>query len=189
MGTITRTYSPDTGDTILAVHLNTDMDKIYSEFNGNIENANIAAGAAIAASKTSIGTFTDWTGFTPTWTTSGTNPAIGSGTIGGRYTQIGNIVMGQIAITMAGDTTYGNAAWLLTLPVAVGGSSLAVQGNAMCYDNDVSKRYMNSQVVKDVGDVISIFRLQSDGGSSVQAAVPFVWAASDVLNVDFFYEA
>ena len=51
MATITRTYSPATGDTILAAHLNTDLDTIYNEFNGSINNANIDASAAIVSSK------------------------------------------------------------------------------------------------------------------------------------------
>ena len=54
MATITRTYSPATGDTILAAHLNTDLDTIYNEFNGSINNANIDASAAIASSKVDL---------------------------------------------------------------------------------------------------------------------------------------
>lgn len=60
MATIARTYGPATanpvatGSTILAAHINTDLDTVYSDYNGNITNANIAAAAAIAASKLSF---------------------------------------------------------------------------------------------------------------------------------------
>lgn len=50
MGLITRTYSVSASDEIIAAHWD-DLDTIYTEFNGNIDNANIKAAAAIAASK------------------------------------------------------------------------------------------------------------------------------------------
>lgn len=61
MATISRTYGATTanpvasGSTILANHINTDLDTIYSEFNGNISNDNISASAAIVTSKLSLG--------------------------------------------------------------------------------------------------------------------------------------
>lgn len=57
MGTVNRTYTSSdvaTGQTILADHINADLDTIYNEFNGNIDNDNIKSGAAIASAKLAL---------------------------------------------------------------------------------------------------------------------------------------
>lgn len=53
MGTITKTYTFVDNTTIEPTQVNTNFDTLYTEFNGNIENANIDASAAIAATKIS----------------------------------------------------------------------------------------------------------------------------------------
>lgn len=117
MATISRTYGPATanpvatGSTILAAHVNTDLDTIYSDYNGNITNANIAASAAIAISKTALVTFTDWTAWTPTWGGFSANP-----TVTARYTQIGKFLFAYIITTANGTSNATN--FTLTLPVA-----------------------------------------------------------------------
>lgn len=47
--TLPNTFSPNT--TILSAAVNSNFTTIYNDYNGNITNANIAAGAAIALSK------------------------------------------------------------------------------------------------------------------------------------------
>ena len=51
MGTVSRSYDFANGTTADADQVDTELNAIYSEFNGNIDNANIKAGAAIAESK------------------------------------------------------------------------------------------------------------------------------------------
>jgi len=48
---ISKTYTFSAGSTIVAAEHNTNNDTIYNEFNGNIDNANIKSGAAIADTK------------------------------------------------------------------------------------------------------------------------------------------
>jgi hypothetical protein len=77
MGTITRTNTFVNGTTASATEVNTELDTVYNEFNGNIENANIKADAAIAGSKLNlavpgaIGGTTPSTGAFTTLSTSG----------------------------------------------------------------------------------------------------------------------
>lgn len=124
MATITRTYAPATGDTILAAHLNTDLDTIYSEFNGNIENANIKAAAAIAISKTALGTYTAPTTYTPV-ISGGTLAGAGTYTTQlGYYTQIGKLVNFLAIVAITNHTGTGD--YKLSLPVAVGTDKLLV---------------------------------------------------------------
>lgn len=58
MGTISRPFSYSAGNTIDPSENNSNENTIYSEFNGSIENANIAAAAAIAPSKIDGSAFT-----------------------------------------------------------------------------------------------------------------------------------
>lgn len=113
MGNITRTYTPVTGDTILAAHLNTDLDTIYSEFNGSIENANIAAAAAIAISKTALGTFTSWAAYTPT-VSGGTTAGAGTYvTQKGSWQQVGKMVNFTAVVNYSAHTGTGDLRLLL----------------------------------------------------------------------------
>ena len=51
MGLVTKTYTFTAGDAIVASEHNTNLDTLYTLVNGNIENANVKAGAAIANAK------------------------------------------------------------------------------------------------------------------------------------------
>ena len=53
MGTVTKTTTWSTGDTLTAANLNSGFDDIVDEFNGSIANVNVSATAAIAATKIS----------------------------------------------------------------------------------------------------------------------------------------
>ena len=51
MGIITKTKTWADAENVTYTDLNSDFDNLYNEFNGNIDNANIKAGAGISASK------------------------------------------------------------------------------------------------------------------------------------------
>lgn len=51
MGTVTKPFTFASGATIYANAFNEDFDTLYNEFNGNIDNSNIKAGAGIEGSK------------------------------------------------------------------------------------------------------------------------------------------
>ena len=48
MATITKPNTFSAGETIIAAEHNANFDTIYNDYNGNITNANVASGAAIA---------------------------------------------------------------------------------------------------------------------------------------------
>lgn len=58
-----------------------------------------------------------WTSWTPTWTATTTNPAIGNGFIGGRYIRIGNLIVADGFIYAGSTTTFGSGAYIVSLPV------------------------------------------------------------------------
>ena len=57
------------------------------------------------------------TAFTPTWTASTTNPAIGNGTIAGAWWRVGNLIFFRIKVTAGSTNTFT----LTGLPTPVAG--------------------------------------------------------------------
>jgi hypothetical protein len=91
----TRTYTFQNGQTADGGQVETEYNEIYT----NITNDNIASGAAIAISKTALGTYTPWTDWTPTLTASGSMTWTSTSINEARYTQIGKIVFFKVNIT------------------------------------------------------------------------------------------
>jgi len=151
MATIARVTSPKTGDVAIEAYFNTDLDTVYTEINGNLDNDNIDAAAAIAISKTALGTYTVWTTYAPTFDASGTMTFTSVTAHIARYCQIGKLVTLQIYAT---GTTGGTAAAGLrfSLPIApaytttnyVGGGCMAIttgdsRGGFFAYSSSSSK--------------------------------------------------
>jgi hypothetical protein len=65
-----------------------------------------------------------WQTYAPTWTTSGTAPAIGNGSISGRYVQFGKTVHFKILFTAGTTTTFGTGTWSFSLPVVNSANTL-----------------------------------------------------------------
>jgi len=58
-----------------------------------------------------------WTSWTPTWTSSGTNPTLGDGELVGAYTSIGDLIVARFRLTLGPNTTKGTGNWRFTYPV------------------------------------------------------------------------
>jgi hypothetical protein len=74
-----------------------------------------ATGAFTGASNLNTGI---WSFYTPTWTGSVSNPAIGNGMLAGRYTVIGKLVHVNIVMDAGTTTTFGSGIWSFGLPFA-----------------------------------------------------------------------
>jgi hypothetical protein len=55
--------------------------------------------------------------YTPTWTATSVNPALGNGTVSGKYMELGDFVVGSFHYTMGSTTTYGTGNYSIALPV------------------------------------------------------------------------
>ncbi|MFJ5150829.1 hypothetical protein ACIQCF_04470 [Streptomyces sp. NPDC088353] len=126
-----------------------------------------------------------WTTYTPTWTAATTNPALGNGTLTGRYMKIGRTVLVQITLTMGSTTTYGSGTYNFSLPVdragldAMGTARLSTTGSA----------YLG-QTLAGSGITVS-FPSQSTPGTAVNmsSTAPATLAATHVLRMNIAYEA
>jgi hypothetical protein len=60
--------------------------------------------------------FTPVTTYNPVWTASGTAPALGNGSLTGKYQIRGKMVLCMIQFTPGTTTTYGTGNWAFSLP-------------------------------------------------------------------------
>ena len=127
-----------------------------------------------------------WLPYTPTWTGSSTNPALGNGTIAGRYIRIGKLVFARVLITMGGTTTYGTGYWKVSLPVTpLTGHSW--NGVGLAYDVSAGAAYpLLSRA--DTSNSWHSYRA-SIPAELVTVTMPFTWAAGDIYELNIFYEA
>lgn len=78
---------------------------------------------------------TDWQSFTPVWSSSGTAPAIGNGSIIGYERRVGSDVEFNIKILSGTTTTYGSGTWFFGLPKKIGTQNLGSAGSIKVYNN------------------------------------------------------
>jgi hypothetical protein len=118
--------------------------------------------------------------YTPAWTAAVTNPAIGNGTISGKYSVHAGMAHVAIDVTMGSTTTFGNGFWSFALPIA----PKVTNGHG-------SARALSSGVAWFVGEVsASGYTCQlTFNNSTTQAggAIPFTWKSGDTLSLAVSY--
>jgi len=133
------------------------------------------------AAKGDISTNGAWTFYTP-----GTiNLTVGNGSLTGEYVKVGKLVHGRVELTF-GTTTSFSGQVVINTPTtpsgSISGTGLAqetgVQGLPVRFDTLGGGMYVralgaSSTYVNNVG---------------VTATVPFTWANTDVLYLEFWYE-
>ncbi len=140
---------------------------------GDLINGNFAAMGA-------------WTSYSPAWTTSGTDPAIGNGVIVGQYQRRGDFLVVRILITMGSTTTYGNATWLFGTPVLTTSAVNAAEGSGQIRDDSDSGRYPH--VVMSVSNT-AVFCITTHDRTVVDNNSPIAWATGDTITLTFIAEA
>jgi hypothetical protein len=132
-----------------------------------------------------------WTSYTPTFTTDGTQPILGDGTITGAYKIIGKTCFVRVKLNPGSTTTFGSGALLFGLPVNAASPdgiqfpcSILNQGSAW-YQGTVNGTY------KGQTDKSAII-VQSNGGvnssEAVTATMPITFGASDSIQFNGSYE-
>lgn len=62
-----------------------------------------------------------WQNYTPTWASTGTQPAIGNGTVAGAFFQDGNLLWVQAEVVPGSTSTFGTGNYAVSLPIAAAG--------------------------------------------------------------------
>lgn len=128
-----------------------------------------------------------WTTFTPTWTGATTNPAIGNGTLSGRYLRLfGRTYLTQFFILAGSTTTFGTGQWSLSLPSALTATTYAV-GNV--YYNNSSTAWHGLCLVSGASAYLYSPTASGDVRLAVTTStVPAAWASTHYLVVSVVVE-
>ena len=128
----------------------------------------------------------NWQSYTVSWTASTTNPAIGNGTLNGKYVQIGKIVTCNILMVPGSNTTFGSGNWSFSLPKTVA-SNAFLTGNWVVVDASPLKFYVG--ILRAYGSESKITQFIRDAGLYWLADItPHTWADGDSLRISFTYE-
>jgi hypothetical protein len=159
-GTYTRLAAPITNNTVI------------------VRDSTTASGLAYSA---------DWTSYTPTWTSTGTAPSLGNGTLNGNYIQIGKTVFAQIYFVAGSTTTFGTGSWRFSLPVTanvLAATAALLPGGAYVEDSGVAGYTRSCRRVSS-----TTVTFNSEGNQELSNLTPFTWATNDYFNATFSYGA
>jgi len=193
MSLYTATNLPSDGETIDAADVNTDLQGMIDEFNGSIDNDNIAASADIALSKLASGA---WTAYTPTWTPAGGAATMGNSVSTGAYMQIGKTVhfWAQFIIGTTGDFT-GLTSMTVSLPKTASASfdtlTEVMEITGIIYSGAVS---WFASAIGNTSTTIRIVVIATSAAyatnADIMAAVPpAAWATGSICRIAGTYEA
>lgn len=124
--------------------------------------------------------------FSPSWTqASGTQPAIGNGSLTGKYTRQGFLVKFEMTLTVGSTTTFGNSGgpYLFSLPL--GGTQNSTQNflAGWAFDASASSDFQVNGQIAAGANMLTLSR----NGAGVRDAFPFAWATGDTINVSICY--
>ena len=126
--------------------------------------------------------------YTPTWTGAVSNPAIGNGTLTGRYYLIGKLCFATIKLVCGSTTTYGSGAWSFSLPstpatfgVQVGSARVLDSGTALFPGVAVTIGDGTAKVQATVGTA------STDATANIDSGRPMTWAQNDELYLTITY--
>ena len=136
-----------------------------------------------------------WTSYTPVWTGSTTNPAIGNGTISGKYCQVNKLVVARINVVFGSTTTYGSGNYSFSYPVTAAAPILANErllSSGQYADANTGNSYplqarYNSSSTTDF--YVQVFTNASQAFQLLTNTSPVVPATSDGVQLNICYEA
>lgn len=119
-----------------------------------------------------------WTTYTPTWSSSGTQPTLGNGSATGRYMRVGKTLHYVIVVGVGSTSTVGTGSYVWSLPFTV-----ATPGRAAGYGGmfDASAAVDLTRVAIFVSS--TTVGLSDAVGVRVGAAAPVVPANGDFFSI------
>jgi len=136
----------------------------------------------------------DWTTWTPTWSSGGTQPAIGNGTLTAKYRQLGKIVFVSIRFVAGSTTTFGTGTYYLTYPVTPLSTYNTTSGgwNLSGYAEDagvVAYTIQGTRMYSLTTFQIIMVAPQNANVNAWGATLPTTWGNGDFWWATGFYEA
>lgn len=126
--------------------------------------------------------------YTPTWSSTGTQPVLNNGSIYGRYALLGRLVHLYVELTMGSSTTYGTGTYRFSLPVPSDDRLWCLPG--MTFDSSVSGYEDLTGIVTGASATLVELRTLTTVGASlsvVQNGTPITFATNDKIIVNGVY--
>jgi hypothetical protein len=121
--------------------------------------------------------------YTPTWTTDGTAPALGDGTLAGYYSRTGKLVTASVVFAAGASTTFGTGEFRFSLPFTPSASQPFI-GSAVILDAGAQWFVGSAQTRQDGANLIVY---PNAAAGSVTSLRPMTWAAGDTLRASVTY--
>jgi len=121
--------------------------------------------------------------YTPTWTSSGTAPALGNGSLTGSYIRNGRTIVVTVELALGSTSTTGTGDWRFALPSTAQTNYL---GSAIMSDSGVNL-YVGSAIALQ-SQTYAVVSANAAGGN-VASTVPFTWGNADSLRFTVQYES
>ena len=128
-----------------------------------------------------------WTVYSVVWTAATTNPAIGNGTLVGRYARIGKSVTYGVRLKAGSTTTFGSGVWYFSLPFQAVNNTVLYCGSFHIYDAGTT-RYSGIALVSPNETEITRFARDNTGAWQLHSTNPMTWAENDELDFTITYE-
>lgn len=126
--------------------------------------------------------------FSPTWSqNSGPQPAIGNGSLTGKYTREGFLVKFEMTLKVGSTTTFGNSAGAYIFSLPLGGTQNSTQNflAGWAFDASASTDFQVNGQIAAGANALTLSR----NGATVRDGFPFSWAVGDTINVSICYMA
>ena len=132
-----------------------------------------------AATMNSIGAA--WETYTPTWSGSVTNPAIGNGTLSGTYARINKMLVVSILLITGSTTTYGSGLYRFSMPTSIV-QNQAVMGWGVLLDASASYASYNSNLIVSTS-ATTVEAYFTNGLNPFSPTFPVTFAPSDQFRM------
>ncbi len=146
----------------------------------------MVSGAVLtAANLNTIGAVSE--AYTPTWTSTGTAPAIGNGSLTGMYFRINKLIIARVLWVPGGTTNFGTGGYRIGLPITSNGSNF-IAGYAQFTDGSTFSTYVMVATPITTTTVQMVWNVGGINGVWGQAN-PVPMANGDTMSATFIYES
>jgi hypothetical protein len=176
-----------------------EAGRIDASGNWNFQAKSLTTTGTVIVGSGSAGTDYIASGtYTPTWTSTGTAPAIGNGVLEGVWKRVGDMCTVTIVMEAGSTTTFGTGNYRWSLPFAAAsraaltgpGNQLVGNGVGTVSDAGVGYQDIFAGAIYNSSSAIA----RSGGSASigtftdVGATYPMTWATGDSISFTFSYE-
>lgn len=123
-----------------------------------------------------------WTLGAPTWTASAGTPALGNGSLTGRYRRIGKTLQFQFRLVAGSTTTFGTAGAIFFFTVPGIGSSVPSEtfmGAGWFFDSSAANNYTLTWKIDSGSTQLRMWRNDASPSAELANNAPVVMATSD----------